>query len=63
MNRESPGFTRGECQFSIFRMSDWYECMSGYEDSAETVRDKIQQLKDRVDSELAEKDPWGEEDI
>jgi hypothetical protein len=47
--------------FSIFRESDQYECMSGYEDSAETVRDKVKQLRERIDNELAEDDPWMEE--
>lgn len=47
--------------WSIFRESDGYECDSGYEDSAETVRDKVKQFKKRVDNELAEDDPWGED--
>lgn len=46
--------------YSIFRESDGYECTSGYEDSAETVRDKVKQFKERVDNELAEADPWEE---
>ena len=46
--------------FSIFRVSDGYECLSSFEDSAETIRDKIKELKERIDNELAEKDPWGE---
>lgn len=46
--------------FSIFRESDLFECMSGYEDSAETVRDKVKQLCERVDAELLEEDPWME---
>lgn len=47
--------------FSVFRLSDQFECTSGYEDSAETVRDKVQQLKKRIDNELLEDDPWMEE--
>lgn len=46
--------------FSIFRQSDGYECLTSFEDSAETVVDKIKQLKERVDAELEEADPWGE---
>jgi hypothetical protein len=46
--------------FSIFRKSDGYEATSGYEDSAETIPDKIAQLRERVDNELAEDDPWME---
>lgn len=48
--------------YSIFRASDGYECMSGYEDSAEKVRDKIKQLCERVDNELKEADPWMEKE-
>lgn len=46
--------------WSIFRASDGYECACGFEDSAETVRAKVQQLRERVDAELAEADPWEE---
>lgn len=46
--------------FAIFRVSDQYECASGYEDSDETVRGMVRHLKARVDAELAEPDPWGE---
>jgi hypothetical protein len=34
--------------------------MSGYEDSAERIKDKVQQLKTHIDNELAENDPWCE---
>lgn len=44
--------------YSVFRISDGYECVSGFEDSAESVRGKIQQLKERVSAELAEANPW-----
>ena len=46
--------------FSVFRESDGYECLSSYEDSRETVREKIKQLKERIDNELSEDDPWCE---
>lgn len=49
--------------FSIFRLSDGYECLTSFEDSAETVRDKINQLKERIDNELKEEDPWGENEL
>lgn len=48
--------------YSVFRESDGYECMSGYEDSSETIADKVAQLKERIDNELAEDDPWCERD-
>lgn len=46
--------------FSIFRIADLYECLSGFEDSEDNIEDKIQQLKNRIDDELLEKDPWCE---
>lgn len=46
--------------YSIVRESDGYECMSGLEDSSETVRDKVRQLRERIDNELIEDDPWCE---
>ena len=46
--------------FNIFRKSDGYECLSSFEDSEETVRDKIAQLKERIDNEHKEDDPWME---
>lgn len=50
----------GMLYFSITRISDGYECLCSFEDSAEKVRDKIKELKERVDNELAEDDPWCE---
>lgn len=44
----------GMLYYSIFRKSDGYECLSSFEDSGETVRDKINQLKERIDNELEE---------
>lgn len=44
--------------FSVFT-EDGRECLTSFEDSAETVRDKIGQLKDRINSELSSDDPWG----
>lgn len=44
--------------WSIFRQSDGFEYDSGCEDSAETVRSMIGILKERVDNELQEDDPW-----
>jgi hypothetical protein len=45
--------------WSIFREADGLECAAGYEDSAETVREMLKNLRSRVDGELAEEDPWG----
>ena len=49
--------------WSIFRQSDGFEAASGYEDSAEKVRDMVKLLRKRVDNELAEDDPWLESDL
>lgn len=46
--------------YSIYRESDGYECVCNFEDSAERARDKVVQLKRRVDAELMEKHPWDE---
>ena len=44
--------------YSISRRRDQLECLSSFEDSAEKVRDKVEQLKRRIDSELESDDPW-----
>ena len=46
--------------YTITRMSDGYECVCSFEDSSETVRDKVRQLKERIDNEHTEVDPWDE---
>lgn len=48
--------------FTVQRNSDGYECVCSFEDSTETLADKIDQLKQRVDAELKTFDPWGEKD-
>jgi hypothetical protein len=47
-------------QYSIVRTADGYVCLTGAEDSDETVGGKIRHLKQRIDGELLEADPWGE---
>lgn len=56
--RSMAGYTL--LYYSVFRQSDGYECTSGYEDSNEKVKDMVGIMKERVDAELAEDDPWGE---
>lgn len=46
--------------YSIYRESDGLECVSSFEDSSETVRNKVKQLKERIDNEHLEEDPWME---
>jgi len=46
--------------YVITRLSDGYMPVDSFEDSAETVRDKIKQLKERIDNEHKEDDPWME---
>ena len=48
--------------YNIYRQSDGYECVCSFEDSDEKVRDKIKHLKEHIDNELNEPNPWGEED-
>lgn len=44
--------------YSIFRESDGYECTSGFTEGADTVRDFLGYMRERVDAELADPDPW-----
>lgn len=45
--------------YSIFRVSDGREGTSGFTSGSETVREYLGYMKERVDAELAEADPWG----
>lgn len=45
--------------YSIFRISDGYECTSGCTEDTSPVRTYVGYMKERVDAELAEDDPWG----
>ena len=46
--------------YSIFRESDGYECTSGFTYDESPVHTYLQYMKERVDAELAEDDPWME---
>lgn len=46
--------------YSIFRESDGYECASSFSDCTDTVQDYIGYMKERIDAELLDEDPWGE---
>lgn len=46
--------------YAVFRVSDGYECTSGFSDSSETIKEFTGIMKERIDAELAEDDPWGE---
>lgn len=46
--------------FSVFRVSDGYECLTSFTEGADTVRDYVGYMKERIDAELATDDPWGE---
>jgi hypothetical protein len=71
MNAKHKGHTiecrREEClggwpmiYYTIIRDSDGYFCVDSYEDSDEHVREKIKRMKDLIDAELLESDPWEE---
>lgn len=50
--------------YSIFRISDGFECASGFSYDESPVPTYIKYMKERIDAELAEDDPWGEnEDV
>jgi hypothetical protein len=44
--------------YSIFRASDGYECDSGFSDCSDTEEEFVEMLRERVDAELAESNPW-----
>lgn len=46
--------------YSIFRKSDLFECASGFSTGSDRICDFMRYMKQRVDAELAEDDPWGE---
>ena len=48
--------------YSIFRLSDGYECDSGFTEEKATVREMIGYLKERIDNELLEDNPWMEKE-
>lgn len=48
--------------YGIFRESDGFECASGFSSGTETETEFTQILKERVDAELAEEDPWAEKE-
>lgn len=59
--------TRSDCMagysmlyYGIIRLSDGWECTSGYTEDASTVRQYVGYMKERVDAELEDEDPWGE---
>ena len=45
--------------YSIFRESDGYECLCGFTEDTSAVRTYIGYMKERVDAELADQEPWG----
>lgn len=46
--------------YSIFRISDGFECTSGFTYDESAVHTYIGYMKERIDAELKEDDPWGE---
>ena len=50
----------GMLYFNVYT-DDGYECIVSFEDSKEKIIDKINELKERIDNELKESDPWGRE--
>lgn len=46
--------------YTIIRLSDGYICVDNFTSGAETVREFMGHMKERVDNELQEDDPWGE---
>lgn len=57
--RSMGGWT--QLYYGVFRVSDGYECTSGFCDTSDSTRTFTRILKDRVDAELACADPWNEQ--
>ena len=57
--RSMGGWT--QLYYGVFRVSDGYECTSGFCDTSDSTRTFTRILKDRVDAELACTDPWNEQ--
>lgn len=47
--------------YSIFRISDGRECTSGFTTDESPVHVYMKYMKERVDAELAEATPWGDD--
>lgn len=46
--------------YSIFRVRDGHECTSGFTEDTSPVSTYVGYMKERVDAELSDPDPWGE---
>jgi len=49
--------------YSIFRDSDGFECVSNFSEGCDTIEEWIDILKERIDNEHKENDPWDESAI
>jgi len=47
---------------TIIRQSDGYFCLDDASDEEATVREMVGTMKERIDNELAEEDPWMEKE-
>ncbi|WP_428743200.1 hypothetical protein [Tenacibaculum sp.] len=48
--------------YSVIRNSDSLECICDFTSGSEKIKTVVNMLKDRIDEELKEKLPWGEEE-
>lgn len=48
--------------YSVFRAKDGWCALDSFSDSDHTVREMIGHLKERIDAELLEDDPWMEKE-
>lgn len=63
VTREYPIFGRDKILFySVFRKEDGYECTSGFSEGRDSIRDMVKYLKQRVNAELLDANPWGEKE-
>lgn len=62
VTREDNAVADGVIFWSIMRIEDGYECASGFSYDSDTVWTWIKTLKERVDNEHKEDDPWCEKE-
>lgn len=60
VNREQSLGGDSLLYYSIFRLIDGYECTSGFSSGSETEEEFTQLMRERIDAELQEDDPWME---
>ncbi|WP_447881907.1 hypothetical protein [Serratia fonticola] len=48
--------------FSIFRVADGFECLTDFTTDESPLPVLMKELRDRIDDELTDNNPWGEDE-